>query len=176
MKSDKINKILNEIHLYTNKVESLVKSVIWAISWIGGIMTIYDIQDKRALGSAYFIFSLSLLMEFVDKIKEKKRILSRIIHTLFCAMMVIILLISMMSLLGVSEFEYQYEAMFIISVIIMVLILLDSVIVWVSPEYLELDILEEKINNVVYDEQKIFKEKLIGGKLGTISEGEQNYE
>lgn len=51
---------LDEMHLYINKSEMLIKDTIWAISWIGGICAINETTDKQALASAYLVFSLSL--------------------------------------------------------------------------------------------------------------------
>lgn len=44
---------LDEMHLYINKSEMLIKDTIWAISWIGGICAINKTTDKQALASAY---------------------------------------------------------------------------------------------------------------------------
>ena len=43
---------LDEMHLYVNKSELLVKDIIWGISWIGGIYAISKTTDKQALSSA----------------------------------------------------------------------------------------------------------------------------
>ena len=64
---EKLKKTVSEIHLYENKIESLIKVVIWIISWIGGILVLLGDENKEVLGSAYFIYMLSLLMEFVPK-------------------------------------------------------------------------------------------------------------
>lgn len=68
----KVEKVIKEIHLYKNKVEALIKVLIWIVSWIGGILVLLGTENKDVLGSAYLIYTLSLLMEFAPRIYEKK--------------------------------------------------------------------------------------------------------
>ena len=91
---EKLKKTVSEIHLYENKIESLIKVVIWIISWIGGILVLLGDENKEVLGSAYFIYMLSLLMEFVPKIYDKTQFWSKFLHTLLCFIMSIVCLLS----------------------------------------------------------------------------------
>ena len=70
---EKNKKIINEIHLYNNKIEMLIKLIILIISWMGGVLVLKD--SKEGLGSAYFIFTLSLLMEVIPQINKKMNLL-----------------------------------------------------------------------------------------------------
>ena len=54
------------------------------------------------MGSAYFIFALSLLMEFAIKIRDKTDIISKFIHTVFCCMILIILFMAIVILFGME--------------------------------------------------------------------------
>ena len=39
---------IDEMHLYIDKTEMLIKDIIWAISWVGGIYAINKTTDKQA--------------------------------------------------------------------------------------------------------------------------------
>lgn len=170
----RIRKILKEVHLYTNKIEMLIKFIIWGISWIGGILVLQSTQDKKAVGSAYLIFALSLLMEFAAKIKDKKDIFSKIIHTIFCSMMVGILFMAVMILFGMKLEECYYDVMFGLSVAIMIFMSLDFLIFWLGTEYInEVVDIQQKEIKPVYNERELFKSHLYNGNLGNIEKGEQ---
>lgn len=170
--------ILEEVHLYSDKGELLVKDIIWLISWIGGIYVVRDATDKRTLASAYLIFSLSMLMEFGMKIKEKEHYISRIIHVIFCALLGCILLLSIVSLCGGSAFIDDYSVMYNCSKWIMIFIVLDWIIAWivrpVSEDELYLNTKMLESDGVMNEEKNKFQDKLLYGNLGSISKGEKN--
>ena len=134
-----LSRIMHETHLYKSKIESLIKTSIWLVSWIGGIaITIYS-TDKRAIASAYLLFSLSLLMEFGQKIKEKKQIVSRLIDCVFCVSGVTLIVLSFACLLGDNLIDKGllndfYDIMFVITICQMVFMVLDFICLWVSPD------------------------------------------
>lgn len=171
---DKKREILREIHLYIDKGELLIKDTIWAISWLGGIYAIKNTQDKRALSSAYLIFSLSLLMEFGLKVKKKKEYLSRIIDGAFCIAAICILLMSVIALVGAPLFADHYIIMYRISKGLMVFMTIDFFVVWVEPEYIEVENIKAKEIYNDYEERNIFQERLLGGNLGNIFEENKN--
>lgn len=84
-------KRLKDIHFY-GAVESIIKVPIWWVAWLGGIKSVNESNpnDRIVLGGAFLFFSLALLMEFVELRREY--LLGRIIHTVFCLVVVIILL------------------------------------------------------------------------------------
>ena len=171
-----IKNSLDETHLYVNKSELLVKDIIWAISWIGGIYAISNTSDKQALSSAYLIFSLSLLMEFGMKIKGKKHWLSRVIDGVFCFAIICILLMSITSLVGAPLCDKHYKIMFNISVGIMIFMLLDFLITWIEPDVKPLDNKEKDKDKKTDDKVCLFEEKLYSGCLGDINKGDGNNE
>lgn len=116
---------LDEMHLYINKSEMLIKDTIWAISWIGGICAINKTTDKQALASAYLVFSLSLIMEFGRKIKDKKHWFSRVVDGVFCLAIICILLMATAALMGVQLCGNDDKVMFNISIGIMIYMLID---------------------------------------------------
>ena len=69
-------------YLYTDDLESVIKTCIWIFSAIGGIWT-QQFADAQARGGAFFIFALSLMMEFAPKLKEKFGVVARIVHLIF---------------------------------------------------------------------------------------------
>lgn len=168
---------LDEMHLYINKSELLIKDIIWAISWIGGIYAIHKTTDKQALASAYLIFSLSLLMEFGVKIKNKKQWLSRVVDGIFCSSIIGILLMSIAALVGPTLSDRYYKIMFDISVGIMVFMLIDFGIIWIEPDIKQSDDKEDKKDMKIDDEiYHIFEEKLFSGCLGNINKGDDKNE
>lgn len=171
-----IKENMDEIHLYVNKSELLIKDIIWAISWIGGIYAIGNTTDKQALSSAYLIFALSLLMEFGMRIKEKKHWLSRIIDGMFCMSVACILLMAIISLVGAPLFDNHYKIMFGISSGIMIFMLLDFLITWIEPEGKQEGIIKENKDKQVDDKVDLFTEKLYNGCLGDIKKGDGNNE
>lgn len=171
-----MKKNLDEIHLYVNKSELLIKDIIWAISWIGGIYCINKTADKQALSSAYLIFSLSLLMEFGMKIKGKKYWLSRVVDGVFCMAIICILLMAVTSLFGGIVCAGHYNIMFKISFGIMVFMLVDFVVTWIEPNVKQENILKKEENIKTGDKVFLFEEKLYSGALGNIDKGGDNNE
>jgi len=177
---ERIKKVLREVHLYTNKIEMLIKIIIWGISWIGGILVLQSSTDKKSIGSAYLIFALSLLMEFAIKIKDKNDIFSKIIHTIFCCIMIAILFMAFGILLGMEFQQYYYDVMFGLSAIIMIFMFLDFLIFWVGTEYIyieEINIQQENTKSVHKEKaMELFDNYLYHGTLGNIEKGEQKDE
>lgn len=172
-----LRECMDEIHLYVDKRELLIKDIIWAISWIGGIYAINNTEDKQALSSAYLIFALSLLMEFGQKIITKKHWFSRLVDSIFCLAIISILLMAIVSLFGAPLLcESHYKIMFIISLSIMVFMILDFIITWIEPEINQSKpekhaIIENNDNTIA-----LFNNKLYKGKLGDISKGDDTNE
>ena len=166
----------DEMHLYANKSELLVKDIIWAISWIGGIYAINKTTDMQALASAYLVFSLSLLMEFGGKIKDKKHWGSRIVDGVFCFSIIWILLMAITALVGAPLCENHYNIMFDISEGIMMFILIDFFVTWIGPDVKRTDVKEEEKNLQVDDKVNVFIKKMYSGCLGDINKGDDNNE
>lgn len=155
----------------------LIKVMIWIISWIGGIVVLVGTRNKDVLASAYFIYSLSLLMEFVPKIDGKTRFLSRLLHTIFCFMIVVICVLSVTILLGATLPEVFYELMFKFTIGIIIYMSLDAFVLWVSEDDIEKNIHTDFNRSVEQQKEiqkEIFKENLIKGNLGKINIGEKN--
>lgn len=166
-----LKRTITEIHLYKNKLEAFIKVVIWIISWIGGILVLLDTEDKNVLGSAYFIYMLSLLMEFAPKIHGKTQFWSKFSHTLLCFMMSFVCLLAVGILLGVTLPDLGYTVMSILTIIVIVYMVIDSFVLWIEPENTLLDA-ENNISNRDLDSLKlIFNKRLLEGNLGNIDKG-----
>lgn len=171
---EKAKKIINEVHLYTNKIEALIKTVIWIISWIGGILVLLNTTDKHPLGSAYFIYTLSLLMEFVPKIYGKVEPWGRFLHTVFCFTIAIVCILAVAILFGATLPNGFFTLMWGLTCFVIVYMVIDTFLLWME---LDPDVknMEEENNNEGLIKSK-FEEMLIGGNLGNIEKGIENNE
>lgn len=173
----KFNRILNEIHLYSNKLEMLIKVGIWIISWIGGIRVLQEASQKETLGSAYFIFTLSLLMEFAPKIMGKKEFWSKVAHTIFCLSILLTFFMAVGLLLGGAPSDKYYIAMYNQSKFALAYMIIDFLILWLSSEDMitKQDVSQSTKREVLGScEQVVFEDKLFNGNLGSIDKGERH--
>lgn len=168
---EKVKKAIAEVHLYPNKVEYLIKLAIWMVSWIAGISVLT--KETGGVGSAYFIYSLSLLMEFLLKIKEKNSILSRVLHTLFCFAIGAMTILSSRLLFAAQYVETLHTVLDGLAYGILGFMILDCAVLWCSKE-------DSVSNNPPkYDQSQMekrilhqFEQRLRSGSLGDIDGGE----
>lgn len=166
-------KAIAEMHLYKNKIEALIKVLIWIVSWIGGILVLFKTENKTVLGSAYFIYTLSLLMEFVPRIYEKKEFLSRLVHTMLCFVLSVVCAFSISILLGVSLSDIYYMVMFILIVFVIVFMVIDTFVLWIKQDKTDMSVENKEPDKKECDEKRKFEELLLEGNLGNIKEGEK---
>lgn len=174
---NKINRILQEFYLYDNKIEMVIKILIWTISWIGGILILQDKTATNTLASAYFIFSLSLLMEFIPQISSKKEFVSKLLHTFFCIIILFLFLMSINLLLGSIGNEKYYNNMFILSIVVIIYMVINFLCLWLIGEGKIKETANENSdeNDVnLKKAQQLFQDKLFNGNLGNINKGENN--
>lgn len=93
--------VYDEFHLYSNKTESIIKGVIWIFLWLSGVISILkslenNISDNASvIATAYFMFSLSMMMEFFNTIiSRKKKIMSKLFHGFFATLLISTLVLS----------------------------------------------------------------------------------
>ena len=84
-----ISETIQELYLYPyrSKGENLIRSFAWIFSWWIGVRG-QEAVSEHALGGAYFIFAVSLLLEFYSE--QKTILLPRVFHGLFCALLVVV--------------------------------------------------------------------------------------
>lgn len=92
-------KTIQELYLYPyySKGENTLRGGAWMASWIVGIV-VQQISGPQVLGGAYFIFALSLLLEFVSASRAQS--VTRFVHGLFCVLLFIMLLDSLFLIFG----------------------------------------------------------------------------
>lgn len=170
-----VKNIIDDIHLYTNKDELVVKDLIWLLSWVAGIQAVVTkgSTDNQSLSSAYLIFSLSLLMEFCMKIKDKNYLISRIVHTLFCLALIAIFILSAGSLCGAELIKNVGSIMYKLSVGIVVFIGIDWCIAFAEKDITRVDDNQE-LNDESNKNLEEFRKKLYSGSLGNINGGNNN--
>ena len=162
---ERFRKTISEIHLYENKIESLIKVVIWIMSWIGGILVLLGAENKEVLGSAYFIYMLSLLMEFVPKIYGKTQFWSKLLHTLLCFVMSIVCLLSVGILFGVALPDFGYTVMSVLTIIVIAYMVIDSFVLWLEPENSLVDVKKNNSDREPDSQELKFSERLFRRKL-----------
>lgn len=77
------------LYPYRSKEENALRGAAWMASWLIGI-AVQQSASSQVLGGAYFIFSLSLLLEFVPE--SRQRPIARYVHGFFCVLLFIMLL------------------------------------------------------------------------------------
>lgn len=77
------------LYPYRSKGENLARGSVWMASWLIGIIA-QQIENEQALGGAYLIFALSLLLEFLPESKEY--FLPKLVHSIFYILLLMMLL------------------------------------------------------------------------------------
>lgn len=116
-----LQKAYNNYYLYTDDLESVIKTCIWIFSAIGGIWT-QQFVDARARGGAFFIFALSLMMEFAPKLKEKSGVVARIVHLVFLTAIIVMLSFSFALLFGATLPKYCDDLLNFLLIVVIVFI------------------------------------------------------
>lgn len=83
-----VSETIQELSLYPYRStpENILRSCVWLAAWWFGVRG-QETVSEHALGGAYFIFALSLLLEFFP---EKRTLpLTRFIHGCFCLFLLI---------------------------------------------------------------------------------------
>lgn len=130
----KTEKVINEDHLYTDKIEAGTKTLVWVILWAGGILPLLGTQNKTMLAGTYFLFSLSLLTEFVLKIKTKISFWNKIRHSIFCFLIAMICVMSIMILFGIQVSNRYYLLLFWLTLGIIIYMIIDTFLLWIEND------------------------------------------
>lgn len=176
---EKIKKFCIELLFYSDKRESVVKLTIMLISWALSIAVARHMGKTDSMGSAYFLFSLSILMEYVEKCLKKTNVLARFVLSLFILFTVINLILGVVLILIPNLPQKLTNLMFFITV--------GTVIFWgvniliafniYDNDSASMEICKSDGVSVLDSESKeveLFISKLNNGALGSINGGENN--
>lgn len=96
-----VAKTIRELYFYPyrSKGENIVRLATWMASWIVGIVA-QQTAGRRALGGAYFIYSISLLLEFIPE--KRTNLIAKVTHGLFCIFLIFIFLGALFMIFGNS--------------------------------------------------------------------------
>ena len=168
-KMEQAKKILSDFHLYSDKQEYIIKLGIWWLSWGGGINVL---QNKtEGIASAFFVFSLSLLMEFAQKIKYKEEDVSGILHTLFCGMIFVVSVLSGLMLPEGSYSETYHNIIHNLILVALWVMNIDCLILWFTKDTSKPDNSGSMHPEAIEEVLQAFYQKLQSGNLGDIKEG-----
>lgn len=150
-KRKKISVLVRGLYLYSYRSfeENLVRGIAWITSWIIGI-AIVQTTDIQAKGGAYFIYAFSMLLEFVPE-KNKPRGVPRVVHGLFCFILIIMFFLSVAISFGNNYLinnakvcSQLYSLLNITGIIIIVMIVISLVLVVIQAHKLFYSDEEEK--------------------------------
>lgn len=116
------------IHIYNTKAESIFKSVIITISWIGGVYLSEEPEMiTKEIGAMFYLFALALIMEYLLKLITSKKIIPKVIPFCLCASNTLTVLWTSAIFFG-KPFPYiQYCHLYWISIISLGIIWFDVI-------------------------------------------------
>lgn len=96
-----VGKTVRELYFYPyrSKEENILRLVVWMASWLVGIV-VQQNTERRALGGAYLIYSISLLLEFIPE--KRTTPIAKVVHGLFCVFLIFIFLGALFMIFGTS--------------------------------------------------------------------------
>lgn len=159
---------LFELHVFQDKQKYLIKLIFWIFSWVGGIYVLNDKSD--GVGSAYLLFSLSLLLDFAPLVTNKNSgFVIRLIHViLFFIVFGVFFLSAIILFTGVYK-TIIHRIMFILTIIIMVFVFIDFFILSCSQGKNNSHQINDGSNHNNYEaEITEFNKCLYNGNLGSI--------
>ena len=118
-------RIIYELHLYESKGESLFKTFAFAISWGVGLYW-------QSLPVSYYLFSITIIMEFLFKLICQKKFLPKVLPFLFVISNLFVFILSTIEILGNSskihtiEFTIELIACILVSVDMALTLLIET--------------------------------------------------
>ena len=119
----------NSIHLYATKGEAFAKAMIITISWIGGVF-LNEAPEKltKSIGVAFYLFALSMIMEYVISLIKPKGFIPKIFPFLICLLNVLVFFEGVALLFDKTFKFFTYDFMFWGTIVSIFIVWLD---VWV---------------------------------------------
>ena len=129
-KRKKILEIIQQIHLYDGKGESLFKTLGLWVSWVGGVYN----QDFAA---AYFLFSCTIIMEYAVQLVITRRFIPKILPFILIISNAISFILSCSQLLHSGSVVYYSQVLIEIGTLIIISIDSILMLLFESPNHIE---------------------------------------
>lgn len=160
------NRTIKDCHFYPYKNEALIKDIIWIVAAAGGIIVPFCFNNEAPMGAAYFLFSLSLLMEFIPKISSAS-LTGRLFRGIFCAFAIIVFLFSIIMILAQTNLFSNF--LFYLCLAIILYFLIDIGIALFAPnEAFDNSTNVQNGQQMIEKQLAIFMENIQKGNLGNI--------
>lgn len=139
---------LDDMHLYDNKWEALMKAIVFLMSLFLGVYPLTDGKDIQIIGAAYLVFGFSITMEYVPPmIDNKKRFLSAFLPMVLIFINILILVASFAYIGGKQIVDIQIVN--ILAYVTVGLIAGDALVYMANGSlYLPVDKVENKLKKV----------------------------
>lgn len=158
---------IRDCHFYSEKKETIIKDIIWIIAAVGGIIVPFCFNKNTSMGAAYFLFSLSILMEFVPKISISNSLTGRVFHGLFCSLAIIKFILSIIMVLAQTNLFSVF--LFIVCLITILFLLFDIGVALFAPnDTFENQSNDLDVNNLIQEQISVFLENFQKGNLGSL--------
>lgn len=141
---------INNMHIYSSFKEALIKTLVFIASWVisvfcyfGGVSSSGDPSGSGAgntgkdfstlLGGAVVLFSISFLLEVIDRLSEDDPFPKRILSSLVVFSSAICLTLGLLKIF-VSQINLDSNQLIIICSIPVIVYVCDSVTHWLIPD------------------------------------------
>lgn len=167
----KLKKIVDKLHLYQDSKTAVMMLVSWIVSFLG-IRALYGKLDQpkcavsAEIASTFFIFSISVLSDFLIRKEKRSSFLSRLIYCIICTSFAFVAFVCIASFLG-SEISLQcWDVVYLICEVFLFILGVDTVVLYLFSPYKEADMQDTELMNEDikkrYTEQ--FEKSLRGSK------------
>lgn len=155
MSLSKFKQEIDKLHLYQDSKTSFMMFISWMFSFIG-IMALYVKLDQTKysvsteIASTFFIFSISVLSDFLIRKDKKTIFLSRLIYCIIYSSFAYVVFVCIASFVGIEISLQCWDIVYLICKVFLVLLGIDSIILYLFPPY----------NEINFDDSEIEKEDI----------------
>lgn len=157
--------VFSELFIGKSKMGVYIKTVVMDVAWVLGLLIIGS-QGQLNWGSAYLVFTLSLLIEYAERLEYTTLMASKIILTVICILLGGTLILSLVDLAAENPDEMLYKISFWCIVVVMVFTNISMIIMLILGDKKEQHVAESTIN----DWLGRFYSELNSGELGSLKE------
>ena len=180
--------ILDDITLHTSFYLMLLKTGVWGLGWLASVL-FGILKLEHGFGGSCFIFSLSILIDFLPLSKNIETSIGKIFHRIFYTLLIATALMSFALLCGVTTEKWYQYTVFSFTIIIMLVLISFLIMTIISVEDIKRNKLpaeqsSSKTYNSSNPSQQLSENELIErfnislsvGNLGSIGEEENKNE